>query len=88
MREEALRKQLIAAGFYRVPPRRFIGYQLLAAFTLGLGLVWLTALAGSSGAAIFFFGFFGLVLGWVGPRFVVGRRPACASSRSSTTCLS
>jgi len=74
MREEALRKQLIAAGLYRMPPRRFVGYQLLAAFTLALGLVWLTALAGASGAAIFFFGFFGLVLGWVGPRFIIGRR--------------
>jgi len=74
MREDALRKQLIAAGLYRVPPRRFVGYQLLAAFTLALGLVWLTAIAGASGAAIFFFGFFGLVLGWVGPRFIIGRR--------------
>ena len=74
MREEALRKQLLAAGMYRVPPRRFIGYQLLAAFTAALGLIWLTAIAGASGAAIFLFAFFGLVMGWVLPRFYVGRR--------------
>jgi tight adherence protein C len=74
MREDALRKQLIAAGFYRVPPRRFVGYQLLASFTAALGLVWLTALAGAGGGAIFFFALFGVVLGWVGPRYVVSRR--------------
>jgi tight adherence protein C len=74
MREDALRKQLIAAGLYRVPPRRFVGYQLLASFTAGLGLVWLTALAGAGGGAIVFFGFFGLVVGWVAPRYIVTRR--------------
>jgi tight adherence protein C len=74
MREEALRKQLIAAGFYRVPPRRFVGYQLLASFTAGLGLVWLTALSGSSGGAILFAAIFGIFLGWIVPRYVVSRR--------------
>jgi tight adherence protein C len=74
MREEALRRQLLAAGMYRVPPRRFIGYQLLASFTGCLGLVWLTLLVGSSGAATLLFGLFGLVLGWVLPRFIVSRR--------------
>jgi tight adherence protein C len=74
MREEALRKQLVAAGMYRVPPRRFVGYQLLAAFTAALGLVWLTALAGSGGGTIFFAIIFGLFAGWTVPRFGVGRR--------------
>jgi tight adherence protein C len=74
MREEALRKQLLAAGMYRVPPRRFIGYQLLAAFTAAVAFVWLTALSGSSGGIIFFAALFGLFAGWTVPRFVVGRR--------------
>lgn len=74
MREDALRKQLIAAGFYRTPPRRFVGYQLIAAFSASLALVWFAALTGSSGGAIFFAALFGLFLGWIVPRYVVSRR--------------
>jgi len=37
--EENLRTYLRAAGFYTLPPRRFVGYQVLA--TLGVGLLWL-----------------------------------------------
>jgi tight adherence protein C len=37
--EDNLRRYLMAAGFYTLPPRRFVGYQVLA--TLGAGTFWL-----------------------------------------------
>jgi tight adherence protein C len=74
MREEALRKQLIAAGLYTMPPRRFVGYQLLAAIAAGFVLTWLTTLSGSGGGTIFLAIIFGLLAGWTVPRFIVGRR--------------
>jgi tight adherence protein C len=74
MREEALRKQLLAAGLYRMPPRRFVGYQLLASLSLGIFLTWLTALGGSGGLRILVAACFGVITGWTVPRFLIGRR--------------
>jgi tight adherence protein C len=74
MREDALRKQLLAAGMYKMPPRRFVGYQLLAALSAGLGLVWLTALAGKGTGAIGLALLFGLFAGWTVPRYLISRR--------------
>jgi tight adherence protein C len=74
MREDALRKQLVAAGFYRVPPRRFVGYQLLAGLATALLLVWLLVLAGSGGGVIALAVLFGGFIGWMVPRFIVSRR--------------
>ena len=74
MREDALRKQLLAAGIYRMPPRRFVGYQALAAVGAALVLVWLTALAGEGPGVIGFFLLFGLFAGWTVPRYLISRR--------------
>jgi tight adherence protein C len=74
MREENLRKQLIAAGFYTTPPRRFIGYQLLAAIGTPVGLTWLLLLAGAGGGLVFVAILMGLVLGWMAPRYLLSRR--------------
>ena len=48
LKEEEVQRRLIAAGYYRVGARRFIGYRVL--FTIGVTLlfVWLLALAGTS----------------------------------------
>jgi tight adherence protein C len=74
MREDALRKQLIGAGFYTMPPRRFIGYQLLGALAGSIVLTWLAALGGAGGFVIFLAISFGVLLGWTTPRYIVARR--------------
>jgi tight adherence protein C len=74
LREDALRKQLLAAGLYKMPPRRFVGYQLLASVGLGIVLTWLTVLGGSGGFTIFLAVCFGIFAGWTVPRFLIGRR--------------
>jgi tight adherence protein C len=73
-RERELRQQLSAAGLYRMTPRKFLGYRLLA--TVGLIVFWLWIMAlGNPNALTFFFGIFCLgALGWVGPTFWLKRR--------------
>jgi tight adherence protein C len=74
MREDALRKRLLAAGLYGMPPRRFVGYQLLASVAAALFLSWVLVLRGSGGGAIFLAILFGFFLGWTVPRYVIARR--------------
>jgi len=73
-KERELRRQLTAAGLYRMTPRKFLGYRLLA--TVGLVLFWLWLMAVGDGSGFTFF--FGLLclggLGWIGPTFWLKRR--------------
>jgi tight adherence protein C len=74
LREGELRKQLMAAGMYRIAPSKLLGYQVL--FGLALPLAWLS-LAVQSGVAplLAFAGVIGTGLfGWVGPVTYVKRR--------------
>jgi len=74
MREETLRRQLLAAGLYKMPPRRFVGYQLLGSIGAGTLLTWLAVLARSGAGTILIAILFGVVAGWVVPRYVIARR--------------
>ena len=38
--EESLRQRLMAAGYYTMPPRRFVGYQVLATIGAGFFSIW------------------------------------------------
>lgn len=75
-RDVELRRQLSAAGLYRMTPRKFLGYRLIV--TVALLGVWLwLGLVGSSGAAIVILGALCLAaIGWVGPGFWLKRRAA------------
>jgi tight adherence protein C len=44
--EEGLRKRLLAAGFYTMPPRRFVGYQALSAVGAAVITTWWALAAG------------------------------------------
>jgi tight adherence protein C len=73
MRESELRKQLIAAGLYTTPPRRFLGYQALSAAVLPLALTWLTVAGGAAGALLVVLVVVTAPIGWLVPRMLVGR---------------
>ncbi len=74
LREEALRKELQAAGLYTTSPRKFLGYRVLAAIALPLLWIWLGSSMGA-GPLRFVVGFaFAFVFGWQGPMIVVRRR--------------
>ena len=73
LREGELRKNLMAAGMYRIAPKKLLGYQVL--FGLGLPLVWAwLALSGGMNPLLAFGGIIGLgLLGWTGPVSYVKR---------------
>jgi tight adherence protein C len=71
-----LRRQLSAAGFYRLTPRKFLGYRALLTAAMPLLWLWLIGLAGGSITSILL----GMVvlgaLAWIGPTFWLKRRAA------------
>jgi tight adherence protein C len=73
MREVELRKQLIAAGLYKTPPRRFLGYMALSAALLPVSIIWLTIAAGAAGALLVVLVAVTAPLGWLLPRILVRR---------------
>ncbi len=79
--DAALRRDLVAAGFYDTSPRTFVGYRVIGALGGGLFMLWLTSAAGMPVAvtlvAVLLFAF----AGWIGPVRVVRVR---AQSRMKT----
>ena len=74
LREEEVQRRLIAAGFFKIGTRRFIGYRVLLTFVLPLLLIWLLVLSGMSGGVIFVFAVIGACVGWLGPGLLLSRR--------------
>jgi tight adherence protein C len=74
LREEEVQRRLIAAGFFRIGTRRFIGYRVLLTVLLPLLLIWLLVFSGASGGVIFIFAVIGAAAGWLGPGLVLSRR--------------
>jgi tight adherence protein C len=73
LREGELRRQLIAAGLYKTPPRRFLGYQALSAAVVPVALAWFAAVLGSGGAMVVLLVMVCAPLGWMLPRILVRR---------------
>jgi len=73
-REAELRKLLLAAGMYRVDPRKVMGYQSLAAAGFALLWLWSATARGTSGVTVFL----GLLIcaagGWYMPYMLIRRR--------------
>jgi tight adherence protein C len=74
LREAELRMKLTAAGMYTTPPRRFIGYRLLAAAGLPLLWLWLSSTSAYSGGVTLLGTLVALPLGWIVPMTIVNRR--------------
>jgi tight adherence protein C len=73
LREGELRKNLMAAGMYRIAPKKLLGYQVLFGLALPLLWAWL-AFSGGMNPLLAFAGIIGLgLLGWVGPVSYVKR---------------
>ena len=72
--EEALRKQLVSAGMYKVTPRTIKGYQLLVSAGLTVLWIWLV-LVGHMSAGMAILGLLAsVVVGWIAPLTYVRRR--------------
>jgi tight adherence protein C len=73
-REEALRNHLLAAGFYRTGPKKFVGYRVITTAFVPLGWLWVASTAGMGGGVIVVGFLFAVVAGWLGPMQVVKSR--------------
>ncbi len=74
VREDQIQKELVAAGFFRVGPRRFLGYRVLSAILAGVLAIWLFSISGKSPVSIIFFVIVAVLIGWMAPNFYVHRR--------------
>ncbi|HEX5469321.1 MAG TPA: type II secretion system F family protein [Gaiellaceae bacterium] len=72
--EAALRQKLLAAGLYRMTPRRLTGYRFLAG--AGLPVLWLWSASQLGVAPVLLVGglVLAVVLGWFAPLSIVSRR--------------
>jgi tight adherence protein C len=73
-REAQVRKGLIAAGMYRIDPRRLVGYQLLLGAGGTLFALWVFSAGSSTGIRTVFFAALTGVVGWYFPLLLVKRR--------------
>jgi tight adherence protein C len=71
LREAEVQKRLIAAGYFRVGARRFIGYRVLITLGLPFITIWLLALLGASAGSIILLAVIAAALGWVLPGFAL-----------------
>jgi tight adherence protein C len=74
VREAELQRELVAAGFFNVGPRRFVGYRVMLAIGLPVAALWLFGLLGASIGLLIALAVIFALIGWVGPNFYVHRR--------------
>jgi tight adherence protein C len=74
MREDETQRRLIAAGYYTMPARRFLGYQLLATIALVVLVLWIVIASGASLGAGLLFIVLAVMIGWGAPHFYVSKR--------------
>jgi tight adherence protein C len=74
IREEDMRRELRAAGIYKLTPRKLMGYRVLATVVFPALWVWLCVAGHYSGGRIFFGIVFAVAAGWQGPIVLVRRR--------------
>src|SRR6185437_12782179 len=74
LREDEVQKRLIAAGYYQLGARRFLGYRVLFTVAVTLLLIWLLILAGTSGGGVFLLALVFAGIAWMSPSFYIGHR--------------
>jgi tight adherence protein C len=74
VREDQIQRELVAAGFFRVGPRRFLGYRLIIAIVSGVVVLWLFSVSGKSAGVILVATVVATLFGWLVPNIYVHRR--------------
>jgi tight adherence protein C len=73
-REEDIRKQLIAAGMYRVSPTTFLGYRVISTILFPLFFIWFVSIGGVGASLGIFLVALSLGVGWVLPMTYLRQR--------------
>jgi tight adherence protein C len=81
LKETELRKELLAAGLYTMSPRRFLGYQMMAAVAIPLLWVWLGLSSGIEPLVVTLGFFIAGATGWILPTYVLHKRAAARRNR-------
>jgi tight adherence protein C len=79
--EDNLKRMLMAAGYYSIPPRRFVGYQALATLALGIAWLWLSIAADANPLLIVLGTTIALLTGWMLPTLHLKRRAVDRAER-------
>jgi tight adherence protein C len=74
LRETELRNELMAAGLYATPPRKFLGYRVLSTVCVPAAGVWLGATSGFPVFLVLVVALFGTLAGWTAPMTIVRNR--------------
>ncbi|HET8653570.1 MAG TPA: type II secretion system F family protein [Gaiellaceae bacterium] len=73
-REASLRRELVGAGIYNLPPRKFLGYRILSAIVLPALWLWIASAAGYPTFLVLLGTVLALLMGWTAPMSIVRRR--------------
>jgi tight adherence protein C len=74
LKEAQLRKELLAAGLYTMPPRRFIGYRILSLATVPAAAAWVALSVGLPPLLLVASVGMGVLAGWSAPLVIVRKR--------------
>jgi tight adherence protein C len=74
LREDETQRRLIAAGYFKIGARRFLGYRFLLSLAVPLLLVWLLLVVGASAGVAIVFAIAGVGIGWFLPGLILGQR--------------
>jgi tight adherence protein C len=72
--EAELRRELMAAGMYRMSPVTLAGYRVIGAITFPVTLLWLSSTSGMQGPLVLLLVPLVCAIGWLAPMTVVRRR--------------
>jgi tight adherence protein C len=79
--EVELRRELMAAGLYRITPAALVGYRVLAALSLPVCFLWMGSAIGLQPALVVVGAPLMLMTGWLAPVTIVRRRARMRLSR-------
>jgi tight adherence protein C len=79
--EDSVKRMLLAAGYYSVPPRRFVGYQVIATLALTVIWLWLSIAGGTSALLVLLGACVALLAGWKLPVLHLRRRARSRAER-------
>jgi tight adherence protein C len=74
LKEAEIRRDLMAAGYYHLSPKRFLGYRTISAICVPVSVLWLVLSAGLPALLVVVALIASIFAGWVTPMVIVRKR--------------